>query len=236
MKTTNQPTGRRGFTLVELLVVIVIIAALAGLSAPMILRQQKAAARTEAVSNSKQMGLALLEFDQEFGSFPDTETREAVEDATGTQLNFGGGSANDYFRQLIATIVTSEDIFYCKTSYTREPDNDISPGNALEGGEVGFGYVMLSQTLAQNTSGNSGRPVLVAPLLNAQSTWEFDPDPFGGMAVVYRLDNSAKSPRIRETDNYVTVGQGRTIQATGPQTVWGTSVDPTLVAPLKRGQ
>jgi prepilin-type N-terminal cleavage/methylation domain-containing protein len=50
----------RGFTLVELLVVIVIIAALAGLTAPMVIRQRKKADQTEAVNNARQIGIALI--------------------------------------------------------------------------------------------------------------------------------------------------------------------------------
>ena len=213
---------------------IVIIAALAGLSTPLILRQQKNAARVEAISNSKQIGLALLEFDQEFGAFPDDASANAVSNATNTQLTLTGSNSNDYFRQLLATMVNSEDIFYTKTPYTLEPDNDISSGNALEAGEVGFGYVMLDTGVAQNTSGNAGRPVLVTPLLDANTSWEFDPDPYGSKAVVFRLDNSAKSPRINAQDNFVTVGQGRKLQDTGQNTVWGTGSNPTLVAPEKR--
>ena len=77
-----------GFTLVELLVVIVIIAALAGLSAPVILKQRKAADRTEALNNVRQIGLSLFEFDAEYGSFPDNNTAEDVKEATGTVLTF----------------------------------------------------------------------------------------------------------------------------------------------------
>ncbi|MCH7227603.1 type II secretion system protein [Haloferula sp. A504] len=233
MKTNK--TRLRGFTLVELLVVIVIIAALAGLSAPMILRQQKAAARTEAINNAKQMGLALLEFDQEFGSFPDDATAELVSDATGYQGTLTGSTSNDYFRQLIAYGIQSEDIFYTRTAYTRKPDNVVNNDDALEAGEVGFGYIMLDQGVGQNTSGNPGRPVLATPLLDAQTTWEFDPDPYGAKAVILNLDNSAEAPTIRGTDNKVTVGGGRTLEQTGDDTVWGTSTNPTLVAPQKAG-
>ena len=233
MKTkTMRP---HGFTLVELLVVIVIIAALAGLSAPMILRQQKAAARTEAISNAKQVGLALLEFDQEYGSFPDNDTAEEVAASTGTDLNLSGDTSNDYFRQLIAYGIQSEDIFFTKTAYTRKPDNVINASNALEAGEVGFGYVMLDATTAQNTSGNPGRPVLVTPLLDASTQWEFDADPYGDKAVILRLDNSAKALQVRDSDKNVTVGGGKTLQQTGDETVWGTNTTPTLKAPGKRG-
>lgn len=230
--TTLRP---RGFTLVELLVVIVIIAALAGLSAPMILRQQKAAARTEAISNAKQVGLALLEFDQEYGSFPDDATAEDVTDSTGSDLTLTGSTSNDYFRQLIAYGVQSEEIFYTKCAYTRKPDNVTTTGNALEPGEVGFGYVMLDQTTGQNTSGNPGRPVLVTPLLDANTSWEFDPDPYGSKCVILRLDNSAKALQIRDDTNEVSLGGGRKIQDTGDDTIWGNSITPALVAPGKRG-
>lgn len=236
MNTKTKTMRPRGFTLVELLVVIVIIAALAGLSAPMILRQQKAAARTEAINNAKQVGLALLEFDQEYGSFPDDDTAELVSDSTGTDLTpLNGSSSNDYFRQLIAFGVQSEEIFYTKCQYTRKPDNVTNAGNALEPGEVGFGYVMLDQTTGQNTSGNPGRPVLVTPLLDASQDWEFDPDPYGSKAVILRLDNSAKALQIRDDTKEVSLGGGRKLQDVGEDTIWGAAIQPALVAPAKRG-
>jgi prepilin-type N-terminal cleavage/methylation domain-containing protein len=229
MKTNKRKL--RGFTLVELLVVIVIIAALAGLSAPMILRQRKAADRTQAINNAKQIGLALLEFDQEYGSFPDDDTAESVLESTGTDLSFAGGRSNDYFRQLIAFGIQSEDIFYCKAAYTRKPDRAMKGADALKAGEVGFGYIMLDAQTAQNTSGNPGRSVLAAPLLNAEENWEFDGDPFGGKAVVLRLDNSVEAPLIRQSDNKVSVGGGKTLEDSGDDTVWDET--PVIKAPEK---
>ncbi|MBB5352779.1 prepilin-type N-terminal cleavage/methylation domain-containing protein [Haloferula luteola] len=221
---------RRGFTLVELLVVIVIIAALAGLSAPMVLRQRKAADRTQAINNAKQVGMYLIEFDQEFGSFPDNNTAQDVKDSTGSSLDFSGNKSNDYFRQLIAYGADNEDIFYTKTPYTRKPDKNLEPGKALSQGEVGFGYVMLDATTGQNSTGNSNRPVLATPLLDAQTNWTFDMGPYGGKAVILRLDNSVEAPIIRETDNNVTVGGGKTLQKNGKGTVWG-SVQPVIKGP-----
>ncbi len=68
----------------------------------MILKQRKAADRTEAINNIKQIGAMLLEFDTEYGNFPDNETAQDVKDATGTDLTFGGTFSNDYFRQMLA--------------------------------------------------------------------------------------------------------------------------------------
>jgi prepilin-type N-terminal cleavage/methylation domain-containing protein len=76
MKTNHH--ARRGFTLVELLVVIAIIATLAGVGAPVIISQQKKGARTEAISNAKQVGMAMFNFDQDYGSYPSTATGTEV--------------------------------------------------------------------------------------------------------------------------------------------------------------
>lgn len=234
MKTKRLHNG--GFTLVELLVVIVIIAALAGLSAPVILKQRKAADRTEAISNAKQIGLALFEFDSEYGSFPDNNTAQDVKEATGTALDFGGQFSNDYFRQLIATGLKSEKPFWCKTKETpRKGDDVISPGKALEAGEVGFGYVMATQTEGQTASGDPGRPVVVAPLFKAGTNWEFDPEPYGEKAIILRLDSSATAETIRTDNKYVNIKGNRFLQTTGDETPWGNDMNPILRAPQPRG-
>ncbi len=235
MKAKYRQPG--GFTLVELLVVIVIIAALAGLSAPVILKQRKAADRTEALNNVRQVGLALFEFDSEYGTFPDNNTAEDVKEMTGTELSFNGNFSNDYFRQLIATGLKSEKPFWCKSSFSPKKPDDIfnSQAKALEAGEVGFSYVMVSLTDAQSSSGEPGRPVVVAPSYKAQTDWTFDPEPYGEKAIVLRLDQSAKAETIRD-DKKVAIGGGRTLESVGDNTPWGTDINPVLRAPQPRGQ
>lgn len=229
---TNPRQQRRGFTLVELLVVIVIIAALAGLTAPMVIRQRKKADQTEAVNNARQIGLALFEFETAYGSFPDATTATEVKNSTQTVLPLGSASSNDYFRQLLAAeVCQSEAMFYAKTAFTKKPDNVFSDANnALEKGEVGFGYIMNTNT-AFSTAGNPARPIVAAPLKYPFETGKFDTDMYDYKAVVLRIDNSVQSLQVLKTTQLAQVGGGSNLLQTGPNTVWGTEVTPTMINP-----
>ena len=221
---------RAGFTLVELLVVIVIIAALAGLTAPMVIRQRKKADQTEAVNNARQIGLALFEFETEYGSFPDDSTAEAVKSATDTEL-VSGTSSNDRFRQLIrAGIAQSESMFYAKTSFTKKPDGIMTTSaQALGAGENGYG-ILMDTTKGLSAAGNPSRPIIATPFKIAMDG-TFDSDFFDGKAVVLKLDNSVTSLAIVKTSGNVKLN-GKTMTETGADTVWGvTTIIPTWAYP-----
>ena len=233
---TNIKT-RRGFTLVELLVVIVIIASLAGLTAPMVIRQRKKADQTQAVNNARQIGLAMFEFETEYGSFPDDTTADEVLNDAGYTL--GGESSNDYFRQLFAADITqSEDMFYAKTGSSKKPDGNITVEGALANGEVGFGYMMDTGGVGLSTAGNPARVTVVAPL--ASDGAKFTPDPYDKKAVVLRIDNSVISVPIDSAgDAIITSGSAsnrKTLLETGDDTIWGDSIDPQIVAPSGKGK
>ncbi len=230
---TNVQTTRRGFTLVELLVVIVIIASLAGLTAPMVIRQRKKADQTEAISNAKQIGLAMLEFDSEYGSYPGATSLTLLETG-GPVVGTASGSSNNFFKMFFqAGMTQSEIMFYCKAKGTKKPDdNASSAATALAGGEVGFGYATEGNE-GYASSGNPGRPLVMAPLLVGGSGATFDPAPFDKNAVLLRGDNSVISLKIK-TDN--TVSQGVGTNAVNPFTpgvtsVWASATAPTINRP-----
>lgn len=227
MKTN--PTHRRGFTLVELLVVIVIIASLAGLTAPMVIRQRKKADQTEATSNARQIGLAMFEFESEYGSFPDGDTQTDVEDNNpDSDVTADTTSSNGYFRQLfVSNITQSEQMFYAKTGLTKKPDGVIQGEDSLEAREVGFGYI-LNVADGLSTAGNPSRVTVVTPL--AEGGAEFNPDPFDSKAVVLRIDNSVASLNVND-DGEALLGGGKSLLDSGNDTIWGSSITPTIIAP-----
>jgi len=197
------------------LVTVVIIIALAGLTAPMVIRCPKKPDQTEATSNLRQIGLALFEFEAEYGSYPSEETAKLVKEKHPTDINLSGSSSNALFRQLFAAKITqSEQLFYAKNSGTKKPDGEITVGKLLEKGEVGFGYIA-----GLSTKDNPARPIAFAPII--PGTTKFDPKPFDGKAVILRIDNSVTSLNIDENGNAVSGGQN-ILSPEHP--VWGESV------------
>lgn len=137
-----------------------------------------------AISNLRQIGLALFEFETEYGSFPDEKTAVAVKDATETKADLKAATANDCFYQLIAAhIIETDRLFLLEPPVVKEGAGQ-KPLTSLE--KCAFSYFS-----GMSAAGNPGRPLVVAPLVKGKTT--FDPAILGGRAVVLRVDNSVQS-------------------------------------------
>ncbi len=181
------------------------------LTAPLMIRSRVKTSQTEAVNNARQIGLALFEFETEYGRLPDVSTVAAVQTKTSTRLNLGTKSSNDFFRQLLAAgIAQSEQMFYAKIAGTRKPDGVVSKGDALKKGECGFAYLA-----GLSSHGNPSRPLVVTPLI--PGTDRFDPTKFDGKAVILKMDNSVTSMFIGKDGHVMVAGKNR-LDPTNP--VW----------------
>ncbi|MFM2170860.1 MAG: hypothetical protein RI957_1089 [Verrucomicrobiota bacterium] len=186
------------FLLKFVLVFLFVLAVLAFFMTPSILRAPKKLEMTQAISNSKQVYLVLLDFEADHGKFPDDSTATKHAKLHG----FHGACSNRYLGQLIAGGYTkSEEIFYAfdKRYGKRRADDVISPmTRILEKGECGFSYVMVEEMAARrglSTQDNGGIPVLVAPLLNEWGSCE--KKSYDGRGVYLRVDGSARSERLK---------------------------------------
>jgi prepilin-type N-terminal cleavage/methylation domain-containing protein len=150
------------FTLIELLVVISIIAILAGIALPVFSQVQIKGAQTKALSNAKQIGLALKIYATDnSGIFPSYQLSAGPPITSGTTLLT---NSNDCFAQLFPQYLTNETIFWVAKSaecLPSQPDNVIdnplpaSPTETLKSGENHWAYVP-----GLNDTSNSAFPLI----------------------------------------------------------------------------
>ncbi len=136
---TSSSRSARGFTLIELLVVIAIIAILAAILFPVFQKVRENARRTACLSNVKQIGLAVMQYEQDF------------DEKTPPGVNPYGGAEG--WAGQIYTYVKSTDVFYC-------PDDGVTPrkNGAIPFNVSSYGYNSQISIASTNPSAAGAVP------------------------------------------------------------------------------
>ena len=118
--------NRQAFTLIELLVVIAIIAILAAILFPVFARARENARRSSCLSNTKQLGLAALQYTQDYDEK--------------LPPSYDAGSPTKIWAQLIEPYIKSRQVFFCPSDSTHNSSNAISTSNL----SYGWNYYYLT--------------------------------------------------------------------------------------------
>ncbi len=145
MKNRSQ---RRGFTLIELLVVIAIIAILAAILFPVFQKVRENARRSACLSNEKQIGLAIIQYNQDFDEkFPCATAAQLLINPAATDTGYPNGWAN-----MIYPYVKSTGLYAC-------------PDDGASGTKVSYSmnYYIWNHGDGQKLNGGVGLAQLTAP-------------------------------------------------------------------------
>jgi prepilin-type N-terminal cleavage/methylation domain-containing protein/prepilin-type processing-associated H-X9-DG protein len=137
--------AKRGFTLIELLVVIAIIAILAAILFPAFAKAREAARRSSCASNMKQMGIATMQYSQEY----DEQLYAHRYVGTNPLMQSNGGPYDDvtidgdapkrvFWISLLQPYLKSYDVFRCPSNPSAWVGG--SPNTLNAPGAKGRGY------------------------------------------------------------------------------------------------
>jgi prepilin-type N-terminal cleavage/methylation domain-containing protein/prepilin-type processing-associated H-X9-DG protein len=118
---THEIRRKTGFTLIELLVVIAIIAILAAILFPVFARARENARRTSCLSNTKQLGLATLMYDQDY----DEKLPPAYANGAPSTMNWWG--------PIIEPYVKSVQVYFCPSDSAQTSSSTYSPASVSYG-------------------------------------------------------------------------------------------------------
>jgi len=210
---TTPPNSQSGFTLVELLVVISIIALLAGLATPALQNARREGFKVADVNNLKQIGTSIKLFSNDYdGMFP--IKWESGKDVSAMKTA-DASNANDAFRALFGTsTLKDERIFFTQgTSIFRKPDNDIGKApdysKALEKKENSYAYFAGHSEGSESTDPLAWNPTSGGLQPDGEKGWKASgalQQIHAGKGVnVFRVDGSVSwVPKL--ADNTIPVG------------------------------
>lgn len=194
---------KKGFTLIELMVVIAILATLAAIGSGPILDHLNDGDRQMASSNLKSLHTILQQFKTDYGSYPCDATAERLQEDK-PDFNFGelkGDTSNAYFRQIFYTPSnTSEKPFFAKLNCAGKTvaaagNDKVANGAALTRGENAMGYVLKNGDDGRQGVVKTNAPLAICGVYPSTTGYsgdkvEFDNNSFKGHVFVLSCDGS----------------------------------------------
>lgn len=147
---------RRGFTLIELLVVIAIIAILAAILFPVFAKAREKARQASCLSNQKQLGLAFLQYAQDYDECLPTG-QEVSWSATAGQSGFFGNAVMPY--------VKNSQIFVCPSM----PTVNLGTWRNIGYLPTSYGYNKMLDTGMKMAS--FSQPAVTVVLMDSYNAW-----------------------------------------------------------------
>ena len=225
-------THRQGFGWPHIFFVLVLGIVLFGISTPLVLRESKAGARTEALNNAKAIAGGLVVFKSDRGAYPCAHTRKQLEEK-GIHRLTKRDDANAYLAQLIVSdIIDDEGVFYAlKTGAIKGNNNIKTAKDILSKGENAFAYVMaLNQQPLTDVS--SLTPLIIAPIKQGDAKAPlFDPNPYAGKYVYGAVDGSGKIGDITPTGQALSKSHSHLLESGTPDSLFGSDT-PIIKYPL----
>jgi prepilin-type N-terminal cleavage/methylation domain-containing protein/prepilin-type processing-associated H-X9-DG protein len=138
--------ARKGFTLIELLVVIAIIAILAAILFPVFAKAREKARQTTCLSNLKQIGLATLQYNQDYDEFFYAHrytTGSNPLSASYPQIN-GDAAVKTFWCTLLQPYTKSYDVFKCPSNpsaWVGAANDGVQCGGSAKNTTVGCGGI-----------------------------------------------------------------------------------------------